>query len=59
MIYRYTVKDGFGATVRQFRTNDADFALRTVMHDSLVHGGVVITREESESPMQPDFGRKS
>lgn len=57
MVYRYTVKDAYGATVRQFRTNDSDFALRTVMHDSMVHGGVVITREESESPMHVNLGR--
>jgi hypothetical protein len=58
-VVRYVFKNAAGATVRQFRTNDRAFYLRTLEHDRRIHGDLTVHSEPSESPMQPDFGRPS
>lgn len=50
-VYRYVVRDADGVTVRQFRTNDAEFAERVIKGDMKRRGWVGVTRTVSESFM--------
>lgn len=52
-VIRYVFKTTDGRTVRQFRTNDESFFLRTYARDKSIHGELVVWSELSSSPMHP------
>lgn len=54
MVYRFQFRTSAGVTVRQFRTNDLEFALRTYDRDCTAHGEMLrVDKRISSSPMHP------